>query len=66
MLRHSAFLCKGVGFIEKITEKIKCPYCGYKMPLFKSENASCRGIWVKCKNPKCKHKFEIKIECQGE
>lgn len=45
-------------------EKIKCPYCGYKMPLFKGENSRCEGVFAKCKNPKCKKKFEIKIECQ--
>lgn len=45
-------------------EKIKCPFCGYKMPLMKKKDAYCYGILAKCKNPKCKKEFEIKIECQ--
>jgi len=35
------------------------------MPLLKKEKAICRGIITKCKNPKCKKEFEIKVECQG-
>ena len=45
-------------------EKISCPNCGYKMPIYKTEKAKCIGVFVKCKNPKCKKEFEIKIECQ--
>jgi len=49
--------------IEK-NNKIICPHCGYKMPIFKGQNAKSEGLFVKCKNPKCKRIFEIKIECQ--
>lgn len=45
-------------------EKVKCPYCGYKLPLFKTNTAECKGVYIKCKNPKCRKEFEIKIECQ--
>ena len=43
-------------------KKIKCPYCGYKMPIFYTERAKCIGIWVKCKGKNCKKEFEIKIK----
>lgn len=42
-------------------EKIKCPYCGYEMPIFKGKNAQCMGLWVKCKGRNCQKEFEIKI-----
>ncbi len=41
--------------------KLECPHCGYKMPILKGKEAKCKDIWVKCKNPKCKKEFEIKI-----
>ena len=43
-------------------DKIKCPYCGYQMPITFSKDAKCRGIFVKCKGKKCKKQFEIKIK----
>lgn len=42
-------------------EKIKCPYCGYEMPLFTSKEAVCKGVWVRCKGRGCKREFEIKL-----
>lgn len=42
-------------------EQIKCPKCGYRMPIYKDEDAKSKGLYVTCKNKKCKHKFEIKI-----
>lgn len=41
--------------------KIKCPHCGYEMPMLYTEKAVCRGILVRCKGKKCKREFEIKI-----
>ena len=42
-------------------KKIKCPNCGYRMPIVAADEARCKGLWVKCKNPKCKKEFEIKV-----
>lgn len=43
-------------------QKIKCPYCGYEMPLTYEAEAVCRGIFIKCKGRRCGKIFEIKIE----
>ena len=42
-------------------EKIKCPFCGYKMPIERDKNAVCRGLRVQCKARNCKREFEIII-----
>lgn len=43
-------------------EKIKCPYCGYEMPIWYDKGkAKSKEIFVKCKGRKCKKIFEIKI-----
>ena len=36
-------------------EKVKCPNCGYEMPVWYSPDAECRGLQLKCK--KCKVEF---------
>ena len=41
--------------------KIRCPYCGYEMPIRADPDALCKGIWVRCKGRGCKREFEIKI-----
>lgn len=41
--------------------KVKCPYCGYEMPLWVAEHGHAEGIFVRCKGRKCKKIFEIKI-----
>lgn len=44
-------------------KKIKCPYCGYEMPiLYDEKKAKCEGLWVKCKARKCGKEFEIKVK----
>lgn len=43
-------------------QKVKCPYCGYEMPMTYAENAMCRGVFIRCKGRNCKKVFEIKIE----
>lgn len=43
-------------------EKVKCPYCGYEMPIFRSCAAQCKGLFVRCKGRSCGKLFEIKIE----
>lgn len=47
-------------------KKIKCPYCGYKMPFFYGEKAESRGVFAKCKGRNCKRLFEIKIGKEGK
>ena len=42
-------------------EKIKCPYCGHPINVFRSEDAKCKGIFFKCKNRDCGKEFELKI-----
>lgn len=42
-------------------EKIRCPYCGHPINVFKSKDAKCKGIFFKCKNKDCKRVFELKI-----
>lgn len=43
------------------SEKVRCPYCGYEMPIFVRPGAICRGITVKCKGKHCRKEFEIKV-----
>lgn len=39
---------------------VKCPYCGYRMPLrIVARNAICNGIQTKCKNKKCFREFQV-------
>lgn len=42
-------------------QKVKCPYCGYEMPLTYSENAVCKDVFIRCKGRNCKKVFEIKL-----
>lgn len=41
--------------------KVKCPQCGYPINVFYSKDASCRGVFLKCKNRECKKIFELRI-----
>lgn len=43
-------------------KKVKCPYCGYEMPITYESNALSRGVFVVCKGRKCRKKFEIRID----
>ena len=55
-----AGLGKQVIPIEKV--KVKCPFCGYSMPIqYEPKTAQCSGIWVRCKGRKCKKEFEVII-----
>ena len=38
-------------------DKVKCPHCGYKMPIIIGPKASCKDLWVKCKAV-----FEVRVE----
>lgn len=44
--------------------KIKCPHCGYIMPIERDKNAVCKGLHVQCKARNCKKEFEIKINSE--
>lgn len=44
--------------------KIKCPFCGYEMPVFYTLDAVCRGVFVKCKGRNCGLEFEVKIKAK--
>ena len=43
-------------------KKIVCPYCGYEMPVFRSDRAVCYGLFLRCKGRGCGKWFEIKID----
>lgn len=45
-------------------KKVKCPYCGYEMPIFYDEKAVCRGLTIRCKGRNCRKEFEIKIRAK--
>lgn len=47
--------------MPKDTEKVKCPHCGYEMPITKTKDAEAKGLFVKCKGRNCKQEFEIRI-----
>lgn len=43
-------------------KKVKCPYCGYEMPIVYDEKCSAaKGIYTRCKGRNCRKEFEIKI-----
>lgn len=42
-------------------EKVKCPYCGHPINVFKNKDAVCKGVFLKCKNKECQRIFELKI-----
>ena len=42
--------------------KVKCPYCGYIMPIQYDKGAICKGVFVRCKGKNCKKIFEIKLK----
>ena len=46
-------------------KKVKCPHCGYTMPIAYVGHADCQGVVVKCKGRNCGKEFEIKIK-RGE
>ncbi|GAA6396554.1 hypothetical protein [Solibaculum mannosilyticum] len=42
-------------------DKVKCPYCGYHMPIRMLPDAYCKGLLVKCKGRGCGKIFEIRL-----
>jgi hypothetical protein len=47
--------------IEKVRKQIRCPYCGYRMPIYYDPDASAKGIFVRCKGRDCRKEFEVDI-----
>ena len=43
-------------------KKVKCPFCGYEMPVYSAPNAKCTGIFLRCKGRNCKKLFQICIK----
>lgn len=39
---------------------VDCPFCGRASPVWAEKLAQASGLWVKCKNPKCRKIFEIR------
>lgn len=49
--------------MEENSKAVKCPYCGYRMPLrIVDRKAACSGIQAKCKNKKCSREFLVIIQ----
>lgn len=48
---------------EKLN-RVRCPHCGYEMPIVLMPGAYCKGLWVKCKGRRCGKEFEIRIEAK--
>lgn len=46
---------------SKMVKKIKCPHCGYEMPICYTDEAIAKGIFVRCKGRTCRKEFEIKL-----
>ena len=43
----------------KEMEKVRCPYCGTPVNAFYKTDATCKGIFFKCKNRECRKQFEF-------
>lgn len=50
--------------VDKQDKKVRCPFCGYEMPLTCRQDAVCMGVFIRCKGRRCKKIFEIKIEAK--
>ena len=48
--------------IKQSLKQVRCPHCGYRMPVWYAEWANCIGVFVTCKNKNCKKQFEIKVK----
>lgn len=48
---------------EKKTErrKVRCPYCGHPVNAMRDADASCKGIFFRCKEKDCRKVFELRI-----
>lgn len=42
-------------------KKVKCSYCGHPVNVFYVPGATCRGVFLRCKNKECAKIFELKL-----
>lgn len=49
---------------ETTYKKVKCPFCGYEMPIYLSEETVCRGLLARCKGRNCKKIFEVRTRAK--
>ena len=42
--------------------RVICPYCGYRLPMWYSSNSNCKEILVICKGRSCKKSFNLIIK----
>ena len=42
--------------------RVICPYCGYRLPMWYSSNSNCQEILVNCKGRSCKKSFNLIIK----
>lgn len=42
-------------------DRVKCPFCGYRMPIELKQDAEAHGLMVRCKGRACGKVFEIVI-----
>lgn len=47
---------------EKYTIRVRCPVCGYQMPISYTKEAECEGVMISCKGRNCHAVFELKIK----
>lgn len=45
----------------KRMKKVECPHCGHPINVFYEKDASCNGVFFRCKNPTCRKQFELRI-----
>ncbi len=48
--------------MSKKRKKIRCPFCGYEMPIYYEDGAVSKGLFARCKGRNCRKEFEIKID----
>lgn len=46
---------------EHKTAQVVCPYCGYQMPAICVKKSNIFGSFARCKRPKCRRVFEVKV-----
>ena len=42
--------------------RVICPYCGYRLPMWYSSNSNCKEILAICKGRYCKKSFNLIIK----
>ncbi|QOV18910.1 hypothetical protein INP51_13085 [Blautia liquoris] len=47
---------------KKKSVQVQCPVCGYRMPIFYTEETECRKLKVPCKGRHCKNIIEVTIK----